>query len=392
MDEIRCSNCRTTYTSLYPGTIVKINSKEGFFSKLHKWMVSGSEGVFDPGVAAEVIDYDSFTSICDTLKNVTVDKTFSTETSQVHSSNNGQYSADKTGEPQTEMVSKTNGNHGKHGDAFGKIIGNMSKVGIGAIKKGLRLLSETDSTYPKQQKSKEKEASSKTDIQKVFPIVLSYNQMVEAAYQLKLLPMAFVGIDKSISISEEQKKAVKAMFCYDAFLDLFQHDEDVEIIHYYNENNRVVAVYNGMTTDLYCKSENNARELLLDSWLIPKQCFSTELRQCNKLNTVSINYRKTVLPWNWTVTYVRCKADAAEMLRLFKDSLNKMGFQLDEVLANIWFVAGNRNSEELVAYILTNRYLLRLTSIDMGHVEVDQVVPDDCSALRLRDKYLITRR
>lgn len=77
MDEIRCSNCRTTYTSLYPGTIVKINSKEGFFSKLHKWMVSGSEGVFDPGVAAEVIDYDSFTSICDTLKNVTVDKTFS---------------------------------------------------------------------------------------------------------------------------------------------------------------------------------------------------------------------------------------------------------------------------------------------------------------------------
>lgn len=51
---------------------------------------------------------DSFTSICDTLKNVTVDKTFSTETSQVHSSNNGQYSADKTGEPQTEMVSKTN--------------------------------------------------------------------------------------------------------------------------------------------------------------------------------------------------------------------------------------------------------------------------------------------
>lgn len=392
MDEIRCSNCRTTYTSLYPGTIVKINSKEGFFSKLHKWMVSGSDGVFDPGVAAEVIDYDSFTSICDTLKNVTVDKTFSTETSQVHSSNNGQYSADKTGEPQTEMVSKTNGNHGKHGDAFGKIIGNMSKVGIGAIKKGLRLLSETDSTYPKQQKSKEKEASSKTDIQKVFPIVLSYNQMVEAAYQLKLLPMAFVGIDKSISISEEQKKAVKAMFCYDAFLDLFQHDEDVEIIHYYNENNRVVAVYNGMTTDLYCKSENNARELLLDSWLIPKQCFSTELRQCNKLNTVSINYRKTVLPWNWTVTYVRCKADAAEMLRLFKDSLNKMGFQLDEVLANIWFVAGNRNSEELVAYILTNRYLLRLTSIDMGHVEVDQVVPDDCSALRLRDKYLITRR
>lgn len=222
--------------------------------------------------------------------------------------------------------------------------------------------------------------------------ILSYNQMVEAAYQLKLLPMAFVGIDKSISISEEQKKAVKAMFCYDAFLDLFQHDEDVEIIHYYNENNRVVAVYNGMTTDLYCKSENNARELLLDSWLIPKQCFSTELRQCNKLNTVSINYRKTVLPWNWTVTYVRCKADAAEMLRLFKDSLNKMGFQLDEVLANIWFVAGNRNSEELVAYILTNRYLLRLTSIDMGHVEVDQVVPDDCSALRLRDKYLITRR
>lgn len=160
---------------------------------------------------------------------------------------------------------------------------------------------------------------------------------------------------------------------------------DYGIIHYYNENNRVVAVYNGMTTDLYCKSENNARELLLDSWLIPKQCFSTELRQCNKLNTVSINYRKTVLPWNWTVTYVRCKADAAEMLRLFKDSLNKMGFQLDEVLANIWFVAGNRNSEELVAYILTNRYLLRLTSIDMGHVEVDQVVPDDCSALRLRD-------
>ena len=78
-----------------------------------------------------------------------------------------------------------------------------------------------------------------------------YEYQVAPDMAMTVRMIMILGIDKSISISEEQKKAVKAMFCYDAFLDLFQHDEDVEIIHYYNENNRVVAVYNGMTTDLY---------------------------------------------------------------------------------------------------------------------------------------------
>lgn len=51
---------------------------------------------------------------------------------------------------------------------------------------------------------------------------------------------------------------------------------------------------------------------------------------------------------------------------------------------------------EIRATLLENHPYRRIGDIALEchllYVEVDQVVPDDCSALRLRDKYLITRR
>ena len=391
MDEIRCSNCRTMYTALYPATIIRINSKEGFFSRLNKWMFSDSQTKFDPGVTAEIIDLDGFTSVCEALKVAVADKVTGKEEPTVNSSINMQSDVYELSKMERKIPSQPRNLHQKQADTFGSTIEYVAKFGIRSIKKALRLFSESDSRHSKQQKTTEKTGSHKTAIEKVFPVALSYNQMVEAAYQLRLLPMEFRDTDKSIAINEEQKNIVKAMFCYKSFFDSFQHDDDVEIIHCYQTNNRIFVVYDDKTSDFYCAATNNARELLHDLWLIPEQCFSNEMQKCTMLNLAPIKYRKMIFSWNWNITYVYSKADAAEMLHVFEDVLNKNGYLLDKVVADIWFVAGNKCSTEMVAYILTNRYLIRLKSIDLKHVEVDQVAPNDSCALRLREKYLCAK-
>ena len=382
MDEIRCSKCRLMYTSVYPSSILTINSKESFFSKLHKWIVSNSNDEFAPGVTAKIIDAKGFSDICSVLKANSRNKGTSTDINQAYPLNTNDQNAYEASESQLKNETKINSTYRNHKDVI-----KFFERGIDAVRSIGRLL-ESNSTYTKHQRAKDKETSREADIQKAFPIVLSYDQMIEAAYEMKLLPMEFVVPDDSISITDDQKNAVKAMFCHEAFVDVFQHDEDIWIIHYYNEKNRSVAIYDGMTNNLYCRFGKNARELLDDTCLIPRQCFKAELTQCNNIST---NFKKVVLPWKWSVTYSHCKADASEMLQVFLSTFNKEGDNLDEVLTNVWFVAGNRDPEEMVAYILTKAYLLRLKSIDQKSVEVEKVSYDDNGAVQLRDKYLLTR-
>lgn len=387
MDEIRCSNCRTLYTALYPATIIRINSKEGFFSRLNRWMFSDSQTKFDPGATAEIIDPDGFTSVCEALKVAVTDKDTGKEP-KLNSSTNMQSDVYESNKTERKIPSQTRNLYQKQGDTFGSTIEHAAKFGVSSIKKALRLFSESDSRYSEQQKVKKKTEKRKISIEKKFPIALSYTQMVEAAYQLRLLPIEFRDTDTLITISEEQKNVVRAMFCHESFFDLFQHDYDVEILHCYQTNNRVFAVFDDKVSDFYCTATNNVRELFRDFWLTPGQCFLNEMWKCTMPNSTPIKYRKTIFFWNWDSTYVYSKADATEMLHVFEDILEKNSYSLDKVIADIWFVAGNKCSKEMVAYILTNRYLIRLKSIDLKHVEVDQVEPNDSCALRLMEKYL----
>ena len=392
MDEIRCSNCQTMYTALYPATIIRINSKEGFFSKLNKWIASNSGIEFNPGVTAEIIDPDRFTFVCKALKIAMLNKAISREETITNSLNNTQGIVDGLNKAERKISSQTSSVHQKQADVSGNIIECVAKFSVSAIKKGLQLISEAAPKYSKRQKSKGKTVRDKAIIQKVFPIVLSYEQMVEAAYQLEYLPMVFGNTDESIDINCEMKKIVDAMFTHESFFDLFQNDdEDTDVIHYYQANNRTFAVYDDKTSDFYCADTNNIEELLNDSLFLPRSCFLNEIQKCNKRNVSLNKFRKVVLHWDWISTYVYSKADAAQMLCILLGILDKQGYQLDEVIANVWFVAGNKDSIEMVAYLLTNCYLIRLKSVDQKHVEVDQVAPSDDCALQLREKYLISK-
>lgn len=387
MDEIRCSNCRTMYTLMYPANIIKIHSKEGFFSKLNKWLIADSEKIFDPGITADVIDQNGFGFICNNLKKAMDTNPLGEE--KISNSQHAEISSNcESEQPKATPVKKNGSVREKQVGNSENALEKVAKFGISAFKRGLQLLTENDSTPSKQQSVKQKKSDRK-NIQDVFPVLLSYEQMIEVGYQLNILPMTFANSGEVIDISEEQRNVVKAMFYHDSYFDLFQHDEEPEIIHCYMAANEIIAVYDGITSEFCCRTLRSAKEILDELWLIPKHCFSSELQRVNNINTSSVSFRNIIVPWNWTVTYNRCKADAAEMVHVFRNILNKNGYSLEDDLATIWFVAGNKNSIELVAYILTNQLLLRVKSMNQKTVEVNQVSLDDNCALQLRDKYLV---
>lgn len=388
MDEIRCSNCRTMYTLMYPGNIVKIHSKEGFFSKLHKWMLNDAEKIFDPGITADVVDTDGFVSMCNSLKNAMDPHSF-VEENVSHLQHTEDSSNNESNQPKSAPVKKGGSIHEKSVVNAENAFEKVAKLGIGALKKGLQLLTENDTTSSKQQSAKQKKKTDSDNIQEVFPVVLSYEQMIEAGYRLNALPMTFVDSGESTEINEEQINVVKAMFYHDAFFDLFQHDEEIEIIHCYLADNGIIAVYDGRTPEFCCRIFKSAKEILNNMWLIPRQCFYKELQKCNKINTSSVPFENIMVAWNWPATYTRYRADAEEMVRIFRSMFNKCGYSFEDIIANIWFVAGNNDSIELVAYLLTNQYLLRVKSVNQKCVVVNQVSLDDNCAFLLRDKYLV---
>lgn len=395
MDEIRCSKCRTVYTALYSPTIIKINSKEGFFSKLSKWINSDSQVLFDPGMTANVINDDTFGSLCRVLKlamnNRNNNSGKNIKTTIVNSIDTTK-SIERSPENQKEKIPicTTNIDFAPN-DLSDSSIERMTRIGkdaISKLKKGLQSMSEMDTGYLKQQKSKIKTKKESTEINKFFPIILSYDQLNEAAYQLGHIPMAFANNRKQYTINAEQRTVVNAMFRSKLFLDLFQDkNEESVVFHYYYINNNTIAVYDDGYSDLACKISSNVKDVLFDFWLLPRHCFKSELQKCMKLNATPYKYNKTTVSWNWKNTYFLYKANASEMLRAFYNILGENCFQLDDPIANVWVVARN---QELVAYLLTSRYLIRLKSLNQSTIEIDQVSLDDDSALQLWKKYLTT--
>jgi len=396
MDEIRCSKCRTMYTALYSSKIIRINSKERFFSKLNKWVSSDSPVLFDPGITADVINDDIFGSMCKALKvtansrNNNLEKGIQTT---IVDSTNTTKTVERSSENQKEKnpIYTTNVNLASH-EIPGSTIERMTKFGkdaVSKLKKGLQSMSETDTGYSKQQSTKIKTKKESAEISKFFPIILSYDQLNEAAYQLGYIPMIFTNNRKQCTISTEQQTVVNAMFRGKSFLRLFQNENAESVVcHYYHINNFTIAVYDDGYSDLACKISSNVKDVLFDSLLLPRHCFKNELQKCTKLNTTPYKCMKTTISWNWTNIYFLYKANASEMLKAFCNTLGKNCFQLDEPIANMWVVAGNQSLIELVAYLLTSRYLIRLKSLNQSTVEIDQVSLDDDSALQLRKRYL----
>ena len=167
MDEVRCSNCRIVYLSLYSPSIVSINSKEAFFSKFNNWISFDSNILFNPGTTAEVIDDKAFASICELIKKAVI-------AMQVKST-------------RLEDNKKT-----QHSDNVNNMV-DVQKFGVDRIldfgatafsklKEGLRTKSRNDSGYSKQQIAKD--GKDNTTINNFFPIAVSRNQLKEGAYRL----------------------------------------------------------------------------------------------------------------------------------------------------------------------------------------------------------------
>lgn len=388
MDEIRCSKCRTVYAELYSTTIVRISSKEGFFSKLNKWISSDSQVLFDPGVTATVIQNDKFCSICKDIKLA------------VHSENsNLERSIQATIDDSTNTIKSVRSPENLKGkisayttkvdltpiDISGsniKRIKNFGKDTFSKLKKGFQSISEINTGYSKQQKLKNQ---TKKEYAKIN---ISHDELNEIAYQLGYIPMVLTNKRKQNTISPEQKTVVDAIFYCKSFYDIFQNENEESVVcHYYLINNNMIAVCDDGSSNLVCTISSNIKDMPLDSLLLPRHCFEGELQKCMKLNTTQSIYNTTTISWNWTDTYFSYKANAIEMLRAF-NVLGKNCFHINEPIANMWVVAGNQFSKELVAYLLTSRYLIRLKSLNQSTVKIDQVSLDDDSALQLWKKYL----
>lgn len=396
MDEIRCSNCRTMYTTLYSPALIKINSKESFFSKFSKWLFSDSLTEFDPTNSADIIDAEGFAALCKELRENAKSSGLTADIDDVtppvepsHSKvndtaplNNSSENSNNV-EPVIDTVIPS---------AFGGFLTKLGKTAITKVTKALskqaNKLNDTISTSVESTNHKETvENCDNEDIKTLLPISLTYTELTEAALQLGRIPMLFASTDEPCSLSQEQRDVVETVFSFAAYFDIFQSD-DPSVFHFYCVPSRTVTIYDDRKADYACAITKTAHEILKDSMLLPRNCFQEQLQDCNAINSNLFVYDKAVIPWNWYNTYWAYKANGSEMLRIFYNILENNGFTLEQPLSDIIIVAGNGTDTEFVSYLLTSDNLIRLKSNGVDHVVMEQVSLDDRYALQLRDKYL----
>ena len=377
MDEVRCSNCRIVYLSLYSPSIVSINSKEAFFSKFNNWISFDSNILFNPVTTAEVIDDKAFASICELIKKAVI-------AMQVKST-------------RLEDNKKT-----QHSDNVNNMV-DVQKFGVDRIldfgatafsklKEGLRTKSRNDSGYSKQQIAKD--GKDNTTINNFFPIAVSRNQLKEGAYRLGYITVEFVSNRRNCEIKTEQLDIINAMFRHSAVFDMLQCNSEVPVvIHYYHGNDKLVAVYDDGTSNFACESWSYSSmlsysEVLPDSFLIPRDRFQEQGTSYRKIDSIAHEQKIRNISWDWYASYIEKKSNASEMMKAFDEILDKTNIKLETIVDYFWVVARNQYNKELVAYLLTENCLILLQSIDQKTVSIKCVSASDNSALFLRGKYL----
>lgn len=424
MDEIRCSNCRTMYTMLYSPAIIKINSKESFFSKFSKWLKSGSLKVFDPTNTAEIIDAKGFAKLCEELRDsaeslgqmADIDTGKShVESSCINANDTAPYNSsfedsNKTAPViDTDTSSAISGFFTKIGKAANKVTRALSKQASkfsetistavesngatvedrkSAVEPKAVAVEINNATFDSINDEKVAENRDNSNLKPLLPISLTYNEFTEAALQLGRVPMLFSNTDEPCSLSQKQKSVVDTVFSYAAYLDYFQSG-DSSVFHLYCVPCCAVTIFDDRKAVYACAITKSADELLKDDMFLPRRYFQEKLRNCKEINANTFDYDKTVVSWNWYSTYLDYKANGSKMLQGFYNILKEKGFTLERPLSDIMIVAGDRTKSEFVSYLLTNDNLIRLQSVGIDYVVMEQVSLEDSYALQLRDKYLL---
>ena len=396
MDQIRCSNCRQLYVEQYPSSIIKINNKESFFSKLNLWVSENTDNDFDPGQTAEIIDIDGFKSICVSLKKtynetndeaeVCVEASLDNEEINLNYEKNHVNNEDQQLKSE-DTYSTTDGNDHNY------VMDHVTKFGksaLATLKKGIQLFNETLSEQLQESEPQIKEKTYNDEIRKIFPISLSHIQLIEAAYHLHKIPVIFLSNNTNIEVTSEQIDVVNAIFNYDTFLDVLHSNSQLSyVFHHYVVNEKVISVYNEkQLKGFVCKIWEEGNNALSDYSLLPQYVFGDEIKSEQSIHDTNYNYGNLVISWNWFEAYHESKADASDMIKKFYELMNQNNYVLDNTIANLWVVAGDHNIKELIAYLLTSRYLILLKSLDRNNIIVKQVSFNDDSAIQLKKKFL----
>lgn len=372
MDEVRCSNCRIAYLSLYAPSFVCINSKETFFSKLNKWISLDSNIPFDPGTSAEVIDDKVFEAICESIKKTVVTRRISSENKIVQHSDN----ANNAVEAQKFSVNR------------------LINLGTTALFKlnEWRAATKINSGYSRQQVTKSEKDN--VTINKPLKVSVSRNQLIEGAYRLGHLTSEFVNNGINCEIKPEQLDIIEAMLSPITVFDILLYtNEKPDTLHYYRAKDKLVAVCDNGTSNFTCIlwfyfSMLSYSEVLPDSLLIPRDCFQEQIVSNQKLDNVACEQKIKYISWDWYESYTKEKSNASKMLKVFCETLNKNNMKLGTVVNCFWVIARNQHDKELVAYLLTQSHLILLKSVDLKKVSIKYASVSDGSALYLRGKYL----
>lgn len=399
MDEVRCSHCRMLYISLYSSEIIDIASKEAFFSGLNKWIESDCNIPFDAGATAEILNRNAFDDICCNVKmNAKTKLESDVVSSYISRNNHGEAKASERVDSQVKRVQKEKQSSYGERNAESRVgigIGNVAKFGATAfsrIKKGWQSINEPNDKHSDLQK-KETVTNDRVEIQKYFPISVSFRQLEEAAYRCGLIPEFLVRGKEECTLDTNHLIIAKAMFRFDSFLNVFRWDgKKTEVFHYYCTKNERVVGYDDGTFDLACniwsvQSPSSHGDILPDSLLLPRHYFYNKVEEARE-NRISYEYSNSKVSWDWYKIYRNSKANVVEILNDLDDVMRQKGIQLEKVHKNLLIVAGNQSICEMVGYLLTSHYLIRLKSIDHHTILITQVNPSDTSAKYLRDKYL----
>lgn len=365
MDEIRCScpTCRKMYIDIYPETIVKINSKEGFFSRLNAWITSASSNMFDPENSAEIIDGKKFENACMRLRQANaVDETKNDSQSSLDEERNNQKDEKKDApnvnksnqKSQIEMVAEA-----------GIDLGKMFKSGI-------KQLLGIKNTPPKKNKTKQSIDNKNNPI-----IELDYGEMIEAAYQLGYLPLDYVGIGSYNNISDAKKYIVKTMFTAKQYIDIFDmscDSDNVIVSRIYNADKAFVLIADDDVNPLKChiwNRKSNYQELLrnLD--------FSSEFAPDIKPEYNPQIPGRLCYNWNWINSILSTRRDSYKLFEEFCNAIDRYGkttySHLQKAQKVSWLVGSKDEYIEMLAFIIAKERLYMLHSVSDSQVSVEHI-------------------
>lgn len=384
MGEIRCSCCRNMYTEVFPQNVVRIVSKESFFSKLNQWFSSNSPMPFSPGRAAEIINDGQFNLLCNQLKKVV----------ELNSNKEAETAPGREGDAQDDMgkepsrIESIDGRFKSEKPGIGQqlpMIQKVRKIGayvIDVIKTPFsntpRNIAQTGNNIWHTTGEENKEVC-------ITQVSFSRHKLLQAAYYKRRIPAALLPKMEDVSFNDDQLAVINVMFNSPSVLEILANTKSISgrLQVYHDADNTVCASEKG-STSFSCKYWRN-NDSLLEGILLPDHIFKTEIHQNPELRISKAEMLYSQIQWNWWSAF-RQAPKASEMERKFCEALKLAGTELEPPIATQWFIADCESCKEMLAYIVANSRLLLLKSVGSVAVTVNAIAIDDKSALLFQKK------